>query len=114
MTTASSAVAALQAKGSLLPLRWQHGEGRPFIDCLIFSADGGSVVARLPNRLGREQTDADVAYFVLAVNEFAALVAALERSTDFFRRHGITLPIRAENEDVLARIRDRAQEVLDG
>ena len=66
---------ALHMATSPAPWRWQNGEGLLFVPDIVFSADGGSAVAKLENRLGREQTDSDAAAIVIARNllPFAAL-----------------------------------------
>ena len=73
------ALRSLQKQASPGPWRWQVGDGVPFRDGLLFSADGGSAIAGLPNNKGRVQTDANAALMSLATH-LLPIAEALEDS----------------------------------
>ena len=86
---------ALHMATSPAPWRWQNGEGLLFVPDIVFSADGGSAVAKLENRLGREQTDSDAAAIVIARNLLPFTALAIRALEDV----GCLDPYRADSYD---------------
>jgi len=87
------------------PWRWQLGDGTPFRDALIFSADGGTALALLPNRRGREQTDADACLIALA----PALARGYAEAVDVLQADG-----HGQWKAMLCRLSGRKNEYCDG
>ena len=106
------ALRSLQEQASPGPWRWQVGDGVPFRDGLLFSADGGSAIAGLPNNKGRVQTDANAALMALATH-LLPIASALEAyRTELAGRNINIKPLREADTDARKALK-ALQEALD-